>query len=233
MVWTGLLIGFVGSLHCAGMCGPLAIALPKPDGNKFKWFQNRLTYNFGRIFTYAMLGGLAGLAGQGFSMAGIQQWVSIFLGALLMGVIIFPAFKLNQYSLRFFQAIANPVRRKLGKMFNNPSPFKTFLFGLINGLLPCGLVYVALAGALTVGNYLEGIIFMILFGLGTFPMMMAISMAGSFISPKARYYFFKAVPVFTFLLGGILVLRGLNLGIPFISPVLESVTYTMGIPLCQ
>src|ERR1035441_277600 len=80
-LWTAFLLGLVGSLHCAGMCGPLALALPAAGNTTAGYLLGRVAYNTGRIITYCLLGIVFGLAGWTFLLAGLQRWTSIALGA--------------------------------------------------------------------------------------------------------------------------------------------------------
>jgi sulfite exporter TauE/SafE len=99
-----------------------------------------------------------------------------------------------------------------------------FLIGILNGFLPCGLVYVALAGAIASGDAISGAAVMILFGLGTIPAMFAASVFGKFINIGIRTKLRKAVPALAILLAAVFILRGLNLGIPYLSPRLNAPT---------
>src|SRR5581483_11013469 len=97
-----------------------------------------------------------------------------------------------------------------------------FAFGLLNGLLPCGLVYVACAGAVASGSLISAISYMAGFGLGTVPMMFGISTVGTLFHQGLRMRFQKMIPVFLMVVAGLLILRGMALGIPFISPQLAA-----------
>ena len=222
MVITAFLIGLVGSLHCVGMCGPIALALP--SGNSFLpgLLFNRLMYNLGRILTYGLLGLLIGLVGQGFSMAGLQQVISILAGVAILIMVMLPS-ALNQRIVLLKPAVDFTafLKRSFGGLFRSKSALSTFYIGLLNGFLPCGLVYVALAGALATGGYLEGMAYMIVFGLGTLPMMLVVSMAGNYITLGLRRTFNRVIPVFMVALAMLFILRGLNLGIPYLSPQLQ------------
>jgi sulfite exporter TauE/SafE len=109
-----------------------------------------------------------------------------------------------------------------GKLFRSKSSASFFLIGVLNGLLPCGFVYVALIASLAMQSALQGALFMTLFGLGTFPMMFAISMLGQMINLKFRQQVSRFVPVFAILFACFFILRGLNLGIPFVSPQINN-----------
>ncbi len=208
-------LGLLGSLHCAAMCGPLQIALPLPPHGVGRAVTGRLIYQLGRLLTYCLLGVVAGLAGKSIFLAGLQRWLSIALGlAVLAG--FFLSKKL---------AVSAPVARlvfRLKTAMSAQLQRRTFrslaLLGALNGLLPCGLVYVALAGAVSRGSLAAGILFMALFGLGTMPTMLAVSLSGRILPLAFRSKLRAAIPVGVCLLAMLLILRGLALGIPYLSP---------------
>ena len=107
------------------------------------------------------------------------------------------------------------------------------LFGLLNGLLPCGLVYAALAGAAATGGPLGGALFMAAFGLGTIPAMLAVSLAGRLITAPWRARFQRAVPVAMAVLAVLFIVRGLSLGIPYLSPDLSPEAVAGGRSCCH
>jgi len=222
ILWTAFIVGLLGSLHCIGMCGPITLALPVFRNSTFSLLTSRLLYNLGRTITYALMGGLIGLVGQGISMAGAQRWLSIIAGILLILIVIIP----SRISSRI--AVLKPahhftafIKEKFGGLLKKRTLHSTFLIGLINGFLPCGLVYVALTGALATGGILEGVLYMSFFGLGTIPLMFVFSLAGQFISNGVRRRFTRLIPTFIVVLGILFILRGMNLGIPYVSPKLE------------
>lgn len=216
--WTAFVLGLVGSLHCAGMCGPLALALPGAQaGGRFAL--GRVAYNAGRIFTYCVLGLVFGLFGKTLLLAGIQRWVSITLGVLLITG-LFASRKLALWKPVTF--LVNHLKATMGKLLRQRSLFSVGLLGTLNGLLPCGLVYVAAAGATTTATMLSGALYMAAFGAGTLPMMLAIGLGGKLVPLGWRLKLRGAIPVSVFLLGALLILRGMSLGIPYVSPDLAS-----------
>ena len=218
-VYTALFIGLVGSLHCMGMCGPIAIALPL--GNK-SWGHRTiggLTYNTGRIITYAVLGAIFGLLGQGIEMAGLQRWASILIGIAMVLSVLFPVLFRGKAKLeQFLFGYAGRMIGKFRKLFTINSLPSLFLIGLLNGLLPCGLVYVAIAGALNTNDVFNGILFMIVFGLGTLPVMLAIPLVGNLIGQGFRKKYNHVLSTIVVIIGVLFILRGLSLGIPYLSP---------------
>ena len=219
---SAFVLGIMGSFHCAGMCGPIAIALPL-HGNTLpqKIFGGTL-YNIGRTITYGIMGALFGMLGQGIHLLGFQQKVSVVMGALMIISVLFPALFRSQYSLdKSLFSFVGKLKKSIGKLFAVRSFQSLFFIGLLNGLLPCGLVYVAIAGAINTGSVISGSLFMILFGVGTIPLLLLASLASDAIGQRVRSKMQRAVPYFVFFLGVLFVLRGMSLGIPYISPTAE------------
>ena len=218
LLWTAFALGFFGSLHCAGMCGPLALALPPTGRSTAGFVVGRVVYNLGRLVTYCLLGLLFGFIGQTLLVAGLQRWLSIGLGvALLIGLLA---------SKRL--ALAAPVVRLLGRLKSGMSGWlqtRTLtslgVLGGLTGLLPCGLVYVACAGAAATDHWHLGGLYMLVFGLGTVPMMLGIGLSGKLVQGELRLKLRRLVPVSVVILSTLLILRGLSLGIPYLSPDLS------------
>jgi uncharacterized protein len=216
-----LILGAVTSLHCMGMCGPLALALPAKSGrSKIRHIAGRLVYNLGRAVTYAAMGILAGLLGKSVKLFELQNIVSILFGVLLLASLFLSTKNLPAWVIRCFY---KPIQTGLGRILKRGSLTGLFQIGLLNGLLPCGMVYAALALASLQSGPLSGAVFMFLFGLGTLPLMFAISLGGlSLRSPKLQPVLNRVIPTVTFLVAVLLILRGLSLNIPYISPDLHS-----------
>ena len=215
------MLGLVGSLHCAGMCGPLALALPRAGKTAAAFTAGRVAYNLGRIVTYVLMGLVFGLFGKAMLLAGIQRGVSIALGvALLIG--LFASRKLALWlPVAFF---VNQLKSRMAGLLRRRSVQSSAVLGLLNGLLPCGLVYVAGAGAMATGHVLSGAFYMAAFGAGTVPMMLGIGLSGHFIPPTWRLKMARAIPVSVFVLATLLILRGLPWNIPYVSVDLASGT---------
>jgi sulfite exporter TauE/SafE len=224
-LWTAFILGLVGSLHCAGMCGPLALALPAAGNTASGYVAGRAAYNLGRVITYCLLGVVFGLLGKTLWLAGIQRWVSIALGlALLAGLF-------TSRKLALWRPVTLSVERlklHMSTLLRRRSFAALAALGLLNGLLPCGLVYVACAGATATSDVLAGAAYMAAFGAGTVPMMLAIGLSGKLVPFSLRLKLQKAIPVSVFLLALLLILRGMSLGIPYVSPVLSA----HGSPMC-
>ncbi len=218
---SGFTLGAAGSLHCVGMCGPLSLALPVHQLTGIKKFFSLLFYQIGRIVTYSIIGLLFGLAGRRIYISGYQQSFSIIMGIVVLSLATLYFFRKRTIHLsfmnRFYVMVQNIIIRLI-KSVNNS--FSFFLMGLANGLLPCGMVYIAIAATLSLSTVTESVSFMAMFGAGTLPAMMLIGYAGQMIKPEYRSFFRKLVPVFITLMGIVLILRGMNLGIPYISPEL-------------
>jgi len=223
--WTAFIIGLVGSAHCAGMCGPIALALPLRSENWFTRVSGGLIYNAGRIFTYMVLGAIFGLVGKGLHMAGFQLWTSVVIGTLMVLLVLFPLiFKKLPSVNSFMENYSARVLPRFHALFRKGDGKSLLGIGLLNGILPCGLVYVAIAGAINTGDVVSAMLYMALFGAGTIPVMLAVSLAGTMISLKLRVLVNKMSPFVIVLLGVLFILRGLSLGIPYISPKAEALT---------
>ena len=221
---TAFVLGIMGSFHCAGMCGPIAIALPL-HGNSVggKIFGGSL-YNLGRTTTYGIMGALFGMLGQGLALIGFQQKISVIMGSLMIISVLFPALFRNQYSMeKSWISLVGKLKSTIGRMFSIRSYQSLFFIGMLNGLLPCGLVYMALAGAIGTGSAALGTLYMLLFGLGTIPMLLGISLAGNLLSMTVRNRINKLIPVLVVVVGIFFILRGLSLGIRFLSPPREKI----------
>ena len=224
-LWTAFLVGLVGSAHCAGMCGPIALALPLRSDIWVRRVAGGLIYNTGRVLTYVLLGAVFGLLGKGLHMAGFQRWASIIVGVLMIAFVVIPLLFKQMPSLNtVLEGYSSRMIGGFRALFRSSSYPSLFGIGLLNGILPCGLVYVAVAGAINTGGVLPGMMYMALFGAGTVPVMLAVSLAGSMISLKLRIFINRMSPYVIVLLGAIIILRGLSLGIPYISPKAEALT---------
>ncbi|GAA4302931.1 sulfite exporter TauE/SafE family protein [Nibribacter koreensis] len=214
------------------MCGPIAMALPVGRGTGASFLGGRLLYNIGRLSTYVLLGALAGAIGSTLNLAGWQQTLSIASGVMMLLLVVLPAATSNKIN-RWLgtEKWWNVLRRAMAKHFGNGSPRSLYQIGVLNGLLPCGMVYFALAGALSAPGVGGAMLYMAMFGLGTIPLMWLVSLSGKMIQPKMRYYMRIAVPYVAGCLAVLFILRGLNLGVPYISPQL--VTTTQEAPVCH
>jgi len=219
MLYTAFIFGLISSFHCIGMCGPIAMMLPVDRQNKTKKAIQILTYHLGRLSAYATIGLLFGLLGKGLFIAGIQQKMSVFIGIMMILVVLTPEKIFSQYNLsKPVYRIISKIKSALGNQFKNRSYKSLFLIGLLNGFLPCGMIYVALFGAVAMQSALWGTFYMILFGLGTVPLMTIVVYLNSIIKLSVRNRIQKVIPYVAVAIGILFILRGLGLGIPYISP---------------
>jgi len=214
MIWTGFLIGLLGSFHCVGMCGPIVMTLPD---QKNHFIQSRLLYNLGRTISYTLLGLLAGLFGQGLQLAGWQQGLSIATGVFIILSIFINR---GQSNIPSITKAVNFLKRNLGSALKGNGKTRFLMIGTLNGLLPCGFVYLALAGAINAPVYWQSGLYMALFGLGTIPLMFAFSISGRALPVLWRIKLNKVAPYLAGCLAILFIIRGLNLGIPYVSPKL-------------
>jgi uncharacterized protein len=219
MVYTALLFGLISSFHCIGMCGPIAMMLPIDHKNPTKKAAQILTYHLGRLTAYGTLGLLFGLLGRGLYLAGMQQKISIIVGVLMILIVVIPEKVFAKYNFsRPIYKVISKVKSSLGNQFKKKSPDAIFTIGLLNGFLPCGLVYAALFGALAMQNVGSGVSYMLLYGLGTIPLMSAVVYVANFLTIPFRNKIQKMIPIVTLLIGTLFVLRGMGLDIAYISP---------------
>lgn len=212
-------MGIIGSFHCVGMCGPLALSLPLSSDSLFAKFMGALLYNSGRIITYSLFGLVAGLLGKSFALFGFQQWLSIIAGAIIVLLVILPKLFPSKFgTLMFGGKFFERLRQIFGKLFFKKNQSTLFAIGFLNGLLPCGMVYLAIAGATASGSLSNSIVFMAAFGLGTLPVMWSIAFWGNFIGVQLRQKIRSAYPYMMMLMACLLILRGMGLGIPYVSP---------------
>jgi sulfite exporter TauE/SafE len=232
MLWAGFLFGLLGSFHCVGMCGAIVLALPGTGGPGWRYVAGRALYHLGRLTTYSLLGAAAGLLGQGLRLAGWQQSLSLLSGGLILILVVAPERWVGQAAafLRVDGVLAQ-VKSRLGYFYQQPSLGALYATGVLNGLLPCGLVYLALAGALSAPGVMGAAGYMALFGLGSLPLMLALSLTGQLVPLVWRGHMHRAVPVLAATMAALLIVRGLGLGIPYLSPRLGSTTtVTVGQP---
>lgn len=219
MLYTAIIFGLISSLHCIGMCGPIAMMLPVDHKNPSKKALQVLIYHLGRLTSYGILGLAFGLLGRGFYMAGIQQQLSIAVGVGMIVLAVVPEKILANYNFsKPVYRLISRIKSSLGAQFKRKTPDAFFTIGLFNGLLPCGLVYAALFGAIAMQNVTLGIAYMILYGLGTIPMMSAVVYVSSLLSMPFRNQLQRVVPIVTVVIGVLFVLRGMGLDIAYISP---------------
>jgi sulfite exporter TauE/SafE len=222
---AALSMGFMGSFHCVGMCGPLVLSMPFQHLSGMNKVLGIVLYNLGRVLSYASLGMVLGLIGSQFKLFGIQQYVSIIIGVLIiaMACMMIIGKRINQ-SFTILNRWHTWVIQSIAQAYKQKGIMTFFTIGLLNGLLPCGLVYVALASAAALGHVYQSAFVMLMFGLGTIPMMLVVCWSAGFISMTWRQWIRKVSPYIIMLMGVLLLLRGLNLNIKYISPQMKAET---------
>lgn len=221
IVIPAFVMGLAGSLHCVGMCGPIAMALPLQGRAFWEKLSGGLLYNAGRVTTYASFGMLAGWVGGGLKWFGWQQRISLMLGITILLFMIVPAIMpVNRLQAQINVKMGR-VRQTLARVLFRGTPTAMYATGLLNGLLPCGLVFMALAGSTISGSPLQGVTFMASFGIGTTPIMLGTVWVGSLLHRQMRLKLQKMYPAVLITMSILLILRGLDLGIPFLSPSLN------------
>lgn len=219
MLLSALALGLLGSFHCVGMCGPIAFMLPVDRSSSFKKVSQITIYHIGRLLSYSLIGLIFGIVGKGLYIFGLQQQLSIVIGVLMIIVVLIPYQTFNKYNFSkpVFKLISK-VKSALGKELQKKTPDTFLTIGFLNGFLPCGLVYMAVFTAIASGNPLQGSLYMLMFGLGTIPLMTTAIYVSQFLKGNVRQRIQKAIPVFVVIIGILFILRGLGLGIPYISP---------------
>ncbi|GAB3663037.1 sulfite exporter TauE/SafE family protein [Echinicola sediminis] len=228
MVWTAFLLGFLGSFHCLGMCGPIALAISASDAKQV--LIRKLWYNLGRMLTYGTLGLMVGALGMGFQLAGWQQGISIGLGILIILFALWYKKGERALSKGGFYHFISKIKGALSFWLKQGGTKAFFMTGLINGLLPCGMVYIALLASMAFSNPWEGALYMLAFGAGTVPLLLALMLTGKLFTPAWRQKMFRMMPYLAVFIGVLFVVRGLGLGIHFISPELHVFDPVSGVP---
>lgn len=208
MFITALVIGFLGSLHCAGMCSPLAMAvtnMSKPA------FINRFTYNGGRILSYGLQGVVAASIGSIFEFTGIQDALSITLGTLLIVAGFTGMTSINIPILTAgIQRMTTFIKIRLSDFIKRKTKVALIATGMLNGLLPCGLTYMALTFCLTITHPLDGFLYMLVFGLGTLPVMLGLTSVVQLLMTRVNLNFRKLTTITMVVLGVLLITRSLH-----------------------
>ncbi|MFY8127799.1 MAG: sulfite exporter TauE/SafE family protein [Chitinophagaceae bacterium] len=222
-ITTGFTIGIIGNIHCIAMCGPLALSIPIQHFNPTKKNSAIILYNFGRTVSYTFLGLIFGLVGNSFSFFGLQQVLSIVGGIVLLLLTFSQIF--SKYNIPMLKIFTSFIQQQLKyKLQQKTSIYSLFSIGILNGLLPCGLVYIGITTAIAIGNVYYAMLVMFSFGLGTFPLMISLFIFGNNIPYSFRLKLKKLTPFFVSLLAGLLIVRGMNLNIPFVSPYIKNQT---------
>ncbi|MGC1632049.1 MAG: sulfite exporter TauE/SafE family protein [Gelidibacter sp.] len=219
MLWSAVIFGILGSFHCVGMCGPIAFMLPVDRTNSTKKVFQIFTYHFGRILAYSSIGLVFGLVGKSLYIFGLQQQLSIGVGILMIVVVLTPTKIFNKYNFsKPIYKLISKVKSALGQAFQKKTADTFLTIGFLNGFLPCGLVYMAVFASLAMEGALKGSLYMALFGIGTIPLMTSAIYLGKFLNATIKQRIQKAIPIFIVIIGLLFIVRGLGLGIPYLSP---------------
>lgn len=220
----GFFMGLLGSVHCIGMCGPLVMALPISQMNPVQKVLATILYHIGKITTYGLLGVVVGVFGKQIPFYNVQQHLSIVIGSLMLVYVLWVFYLHPKRKLGFLKIdwLQKPIIAALGKLFKQNNVGSFLLIGFLNGLLPCGMIYLALGSAWANQSALQSGLFMVLFGLGTLPALLMVAFGGQLMGFAFRQKIQKAFPYMLFSMGVLLILRGMNLGIPYISPMIEN-----------
>ncbi len=219
MLLSAFILGLFGSLHCIGMCGPIAFMLPVDRSNQLKKVTQIFIYHFGRLMAYGIIGLVFGLLGKGLYIFGLQQKLSIIIGIMMIVAVLIPSTMFSKYNFsKPVYKIISKIKNKLGQELKKKTPDTFLTIGFLNGFLPCGLVYIALFGAIAMGNTFKGSLYMIVFGIGTIPLMTTAVYLSNLLKGPIRSKVQKLIPVFVVIMGLLFILRGLGLGIPYVSP---------------
>ena len=222
---TGLVFGATGSLHCVGMCGPLVLAVPGPNA-PWRFWVGRLVYHTGRTLSYMTLGGLIGSLGWAIALQGYQGTLSLALGVLMLSAVLIRP--VRRWVKQFEAAPAHLLSKLKGPLqalMKQPGTGNLFALGVLNGLLPCGFSYAAIATALAAGSLVNSMLFMGAFGLATFPALLAVQWMGRRAPASWRTTLLKLAPYGIAIVGLLLIVRGLSLGV-FLSPELREAVFS-------
>lgn len=219
-MWTAaLLFGLLSSLHCVGMCGPIALLLPVDRNSTTRKAAQIIVYHIGRISVYATIGLLFGLLGKTLYLAGLQQRLSIIAGTVMLLAAILPEKTLLRYALlRPLYNLTARWRSQSMQVYKKRSFSAFFAMGMFNGALPCGLVYTALFGAMAMPTVLKSGLFMVVFGLGNMSVLASLAYFNPLMGSTFRTRFQKIVPIAVGVMGLLFIVRGLGLAIPYVSP---------------
>ncbi len=222
MLYTSLILGLVSSLHCVGMCGPIALSLGLSKEENINLYLKNLTYQFGRVTTYTFFGLMVGFFGSGIQLILPQQLISIMVGVIMLVLIVLPkVLDLTSFNNPLSHLLLK-IKLSLGKLLGNKKYNSLYTIGILNGFLPCGPVYVALTAAIASTNVLESVLFMFFYGIGTIPLMFITVLFGNKLSSNFRNTIFNIYPYILVILAILFILRGLELNIPYVSPPKET-----------
>lgn len=203
MIYTALIMGFAGSLHCMGMCSPLAMTVTRVSSNVMT---NRLLYNTGRIFTYGIVGAIIASIGFAFPISKYQNLLSLIMGLALITIGLASVSRLSiPFITTVLLKLSVMLKNAFAQFLKQKNFVSIFLLGTFNGFLPCGLTFLALTYCVILSAPMEGFVFMILFGVGTLPAMLGFT---SFFQWIVKRFHFSPQRLTTslFVISGILLI---------------------------
>lgn len=221
LFWSAILLGLGGNLHCMGMCGPLVLAIPFGNEKGIKKILATTVYFITKALGYALLGAIIGIIGAAAKLVVWQQWISIASGILMLVMVLFPIV------LQQFEKVnisASFISSNLNKLLQSKSKWRLFAFGFLHAFLPCGLVYTALAASLAFASAIKSSLFMFTFGISSALMLWALASFKTHFSFHKSKHFAWISRSIVVLVAILLIVRGLNLGIPYISPHFDQKT---------
>ena len=205
--------GLLGSAHCIGMCGPLAISLSAGSTEGSNHLVRQSIFSLGRVFTYGFCGAVAGFGGawvssesRGFVLS--QAWLAIFAGALLLVMGLVTAGVLPRLATKRLGGLPCGTAGWLKTFLSSPGWPAVLVAGVFTGFIPCGLVYAFLLKASSSGSLWLGLLTMVAFGLGTIPLMVAVGYGGQFLSNVGRSRLYRVAAWCIVLTGAISIARG-------------------------
>lgn len=221
---AAFLLGFLGSMHCIGMCGPIVLAIPINKKTVIAPYLSNILYNLGRVITYSFIGLIFGFIGESLSIIVLQSHISITLGSIILLYLLIPSKLKSKFKFGGKMVINfGKLKQQISQNLLKTSYFSSIIIGILNGFLPCGLVYAAVAGAVATGDLKEAVNYMAMFGFGTIPAMAFLYHFKSKISIQIRQRINRFIPFGIALVAILMILRGLNLGIPLVSPKIEQI----------
>lgn len=227
---TAFLLGLAGSLHCVGMCSPLTMAVTRISRPALI---SKVLYNGGRIFTYTIMGALAGILGGLFDFLALQKVFSITVGT---GLIIFGISGSRSFHIPLLSPLMVRINQLIKKSFSSLSKkgtrFTVLTLGLANGLLPCGLTYMALAYSMTATDSVQGAICMLLFGAGTLPAMLGLPLGLTALARRLSLNLPRINAAILILVGLLLVSRNF-VHFPMMPDVSQVHSMPMPEPICR
>lgn len=216
---TGFVSGLIGSLHCVGMCGPISFAIPKPKNNPTKQMLSIMSYHFGRITTYVLLGLIFGFIGHLINLFVVQQWISIVTGSLILLIVVLKIINIKTpISNRLYLKLNSKLQGILKQLFSSSHPGRTFGIGMVNGLLPCTMSFLAIIGSMGMGSISSSIFFMIAFGIGTMPLLLIFNLFTEQFKKFKKGSYQQIMLGLGLFIGIVFIFRGLDLGIDYLSP---------------